>query len=205
MSHYKDPYQPTSIMESNKGFFRGSPGSLFSFVASFPTTTRCWCARELPFHMSWWLWFEELQNGRGAGVSWWSWWCCWQKVICLFLTWYVNKYLIYIWHVDTIYDLYIYMCIHALYIYTLFQTLSNWLLLRLFGQCNQHFRESVSAIHRLARMTVLKLWKSTKHPSPMFLESRESTICVLTAPCQHLQWIFFIWLFSYWLDFQAAG
>ena len=117
MSHYKDPYQPTSIMESNKGFFRGSPGSLFSFVASFPTTTRCWCARELPFHMSWWLWFEELQNGRGAGVSWWSWWCCWQKVICLFLTWYVNKYLIYIWHVDTIYDLYIYVYTRSIYIH----------------------------------------------------------------------------------------
>ena len=24
INHYKDPYQPTSIMESNKGFFRGS-------------------------------------------------------------------------------------------------------------------------------------------------------------------------------------
>lgn len=65
--------------------------------------------------MSWWLWFEELQNGRGAGVSWWSWWCCWQKVIFLFLTWYVNKYNIhmtcryYIWS--------IYVCIHALYIH----------------------------------------------------------------------------------------
>ena len=26
ISQYKDPYQPTSIMESSKGFFRGSHG-----------------------------------------------------------------------------------------------------------------------------------------------------------------------------------
>ena len=24
VNHYKDPYEPTSRMESNKGFFRGS-------------------------------------------------------------------------------------------------------------------------------------------------------------------------------------
>ena len=26
MSHYKHPYKPTSIVENNKDFFRGSPG-----------------------------------------------------------------------------------------------------------------------------------------------------------------------------------
>lgn len=151
--------------------------------------------------MSWWLWFEELQNGRGAGVSWWSWWCCWQKVIFLFLTWYVNKYNI---HMTCRYYIW-YICLYTRSIYTpcvkscqtgyCFDFLDN----------ATSISAAVSAIHRLARMTIFKLWKSAKHPSPMFLESRESTICVLTAPCQHLQWIFFIWLFSCWLDFQAAG
>ena len=32
ISHYKDPYQPTSIMESKKGFFRGSVKPFFLFV-----------------------------------------------------------------------------------------------------------------------------------------------------------------------------
>ena len=27
MNHYKDPYKPTRIMESNKGIFRGSFGA----------------------------------------------------------------------------------------------------------------------------------------------------------------------------------
>ena len=32
LSHYKDPYKPTSIMESNKVFFRGSPKHLKKHV-----------------------------------------------------------------------------------------------------------------------------------------------------------------------------
>ena len=30
ISHYKDLYEPTSIMENNRGFFRGSGVSVFS-------------------------------------------------------------------------------------------------------------------------------------------------------------------------------
>ena len=33
VSHYKDPYKPTSTMESNKVFFRGSPSDLVFFAA----------------------------------------------------------------------------------------------------------------------------------------------------------------------------
>ena len=32
INHDKDPYEPTSTMECNKGFFRGSPGFYFNFA-----------------------------------------------------------------------------------------------------------------------------------------------------------------------------
>ena len=34
INHYKDPYEPTSIMESSKGFFRGSNDVPFQELVS---------------------------------------------------------------------------------------------------------------------------------------------------------------------------